>query len=81
MVAHAADGVGLDHGVDASFEEGREGELSVGTISVLVNANEFGVVHGGSIRLGGKCDSKCACPNGGRHTGGGIPLQNLSRTG
>ena len=54
MIAHTANGVGLDHSLDASLEQGGYGEFGVRTVSVLLGNDEFGFVHEGSIRLGGE---------------------------
>jgi len=51
MVAHAANTVGLNHGFDAGFVEGGDSEVGFGPITIPLNDDEFGVVHGDSIRL------------------------------
>ena len=51
MIAHAADGIGLNDGVDASVVERRYRELGVGPIAVFLGDNEFATGHESSIRL------------------------------
>lgn len=51
VIAHTANGVGLDHGLNTGFGKSGDSEFGVRTVSVFLNNNELGVIHGGSIRL------------------------------
>ncbi len=59
VLAHAADSIGLDHGVDACGFEGAFGEVGFDLRGEAVDDHEFAVVHGVIIRL--RTTTRIAC--------------------